>query len=99
MKPVKFVGTILSGHKEDAVEVPFDPAMRWGKPERRLWPGRRGHFVRGKLNGIPFESAVVTRSRKFYVLLRDDIKAAAGVKLGDRVQMSLEPAVGERIEN
>jgi hypothetical protein len=37
MKKKKFKGEVLSGHKEDAVEVPFDPAKEWGIPRR---PGR-----------------------------------------------------------
>jgi hypothetical protein len=30
MKKKNFKAEVISGHKEDAVEVPFDPALEWG---------------------------------------------------------------------
>jgi hypothetical protein len=44
MKKKKFKAELLSGHKEDAVEVPFDPATEWGIRAKPLWRGRRGHW-------------------------------------------------------
>jgi hypothetical protein len=36
MKRKKFKAQVLSGHKEDAVEVPFDPAHEWDVPAKPL---------------------------------------------------------------
>jgi hypothetical protein len=41
----RFKAEVLSGHKEDAIEVPFDPALEWGISPKSLWRGRRGHLV------------------------------------------------------
>jgi hypothetical protein len=87
-----FAATILDGHKGSAVEVPFDPAERWSIPAGPLWVGRWGHHVRGTLDEVPFESVVVPRSRRFYALVDDALKAVAGVDTGDRVDVSLQPA-------
>jgi DNA-binding response OmpR family regulator len=45
VKKERFRSEILLGHKGAAVEVPFDPSMRWGIPAGPLWSGRRGHRV------------------------------------------------------
>lgn len=90
-KSVPFKGRLLEGHKEDAVEVPFDPAERWSIPARALWPGRRGHSVQGTLNGKTFESYVVGRSRRFYVLVTDRLRKSANLSVGDAVEIVLEP--------
>jgi len=86
-----FRGIILEGHKGAAVPVPFDPVQRWGLPARSLWRGRRGHRVSGRLAGKAFESAVVGRQRRFFVLLDADLLARARVRAGDTVAVELEP--------
>src|SRR6266850_6430224 len=91
MKAVRFRAPLLEGHKEDAVEVPFNPERRWSTPARPLWRGRRGHHVRGLLNRVRFESVIVPRSRRFYVLVDDDLKRAVGLSVGDVVEVALEP--------
>jgi hypothetical protein len=65
VKPATFSGELLEGHKGPAVEVPFDPAARSRTSAVPLWRGRRGHPVRGLLNGRAFESVIVPRSRRF----------------------------------
>jgi hypothetical protein len=86
-----FEGELLPGHKGAAVEVPFDPAKKWSIDARPLWPGRRGHTVRGKLNGVSFGSCIVPRSRKFWMLVDEDVQKKAGVSVGDTVRFSVEP--------
>ncbi len=88
---VRFRATILEGHKGAAAEVPFDPSVRWRIPPVSLWKGRRGHRVRGRLNGVPFESAVVPRTQRFWVLIDEATQAAAEVSIGDQVTIELEP--------
>jgi hypothetical protein len=88
----QFSGVVLDGHKGAAVQMPFDPAARWGIAAGPLRPGRRGHRVRGSLNGTAFESAIVPRSRAFWLLLDDAVLGAAGVAVGDTVRVAIEPA-------
>lgn len=93
MKKKKFRAEVLSGHKEDAVEVPFDPAKEWGIPPKPLWRGRRGHFVNVTINGFSFEGSIVPRQKKFYLLIDTEAEKAAGVYEGVVVQVEVEPYV------
>jgi hypothetical protein len=52
MKQRKFKAELRGGHKEDAIEVPFDPAKTWGMTAVPLWRGRTGHRVLATLNGV-----------------------------------------------
>jgi hypothetical protein len=63
MKKKHFKAEVLSGHKDNAVEVPFDPAQEWGIEPQPLWRGRRGHKVLAKIRGLAFESAIVPRQK------------------------------------
>ena len=83
-----FQSKLLSGHKEDAIEVPFDPSQL-GLTSQALWLGRRGYRVKATLNGYDFEGAVVARSKRFWLLVPEPIEQAAGVIVGDSVQVSL----------
>ncbi|HZS44436.1 MAG TPA: DUF1905 domain-containing protein [Blastocatellia bacterium] len=92
MKSETFSGTILSGHKDIlAVEVPFNPTEKWSIEPRKLWPGRNGHIVKGKLNGVSFHSCIVPRMKRFFMLIDDDLQAAAGVSAGDTIKVSIQP--------
>ena len=91
MKKKKFQAELQSGHQEDAVEVPFDPAQAWGQAPQRLWRGCRGHSVVATVNGILCETFIVSRARKFFMLVDEDTKLAAGVALGDIVTVTLAP--------
>jgi hypothetical protein len=87
MKRKRFKGEVLSGHKQNAIEVPFDPAEAWKIEASSLWRGRRGFRVNATINGFSFESAIVTRQKKFYLLIDDDL----AVDEGAIVQVALEP--------
>ncbi len=91
MKTTQFKGVILDGHKGAAVEAPFDPSKRWGIPARALWRGRRGHAVRGRLNGVPFESFIVARSGRFWMPVDAKLQAAAKAWIGATVAVTVEP--------
>ncbi|MEO6392668.1 MAG: DUF1905 domain-containing protein [Pyrinomonadaceae bacterium] len=93
MKRERFTAVILDGHKESACEVPFDPAERWLVQPQQLRPGRRGYPVRGTINGIKFRSTIIGRSRKFYLLIGDELKQTANVNSGDQVKLVIEPDV------
>jgi hypothetical protein len=92
MTPSHFSATLLDGHKGAAAEVPFDPAVKWSIPATALWKGRRGHRVRAELNGTAFESAIVPRSKRYYLLLSDEQLTEAGASIGDTVKFAVEPA-------
>ena len=87
----KFEAELLLGHKEAAIEVPFDPAKRWAIPARQLWPGRHGHTVRAGLNGVNFGSVIVPRSRKFWMLVDEEVQKKARVSVGDTLRVTVEP--------
>ena len=91
MKSEHFTGVLLEGDKENAVLVPFDPMARWKLPAVRVAPGRLGHRVTGRLNGVLFESAVVPRARGFFLLVNEELRAAAGVTVGGAVEVILHP--------
>ena len=91
MKRARIRGVLLGGHKGAAVEVPFDPAERWSVQPVRLHAGRRGHRVAATLAGIDFESAIVPRSRRFFVLVDAQTCASAGVGIGDEIVLMLQP--------
>lgn len=82
MKPEKFQAELLSGHKGNAVQIPFDPTDRWSIAAQALWPGRRGFPVHATLNGFAFDSAIVARSRKFWLLVPAEVSASAEVDVG-----------------
>ncbi len=90
----RFVAVVLDGHKGLAFEIPFDPAERWGATAVPLWPGRRGLRVRGSVDRVRFESVVVPRARRFFVLVTDGMKKAAKLRAGSSVRVSLSDAAG-----
>ena len=91
MKKKRFKAEVLSGHKEDAIEVPFDPALEWGISPKSLWRGRRGHLVNATVNGFSFESSIVPRQKKFYLLIDTEAAKSARVPEGALVQVAVEP--------
>ena len=91
MKKKRFKAEVLSGHKEDAVEVPFDPLKEWGTPAQPLWRGRRGHSVNATVNGFSFVSSIVPRQKKFYLIIDAEAKKGAEVHEGAVVQVAVEP--------
>ena len=91
MKRKRFKAELRSGHKENAIEMPFDPAKAWGIPVKPLLRGRRGHRVQVSLNGFSFESVIVPRSGKFFLLVEEDIRKAAGVSVGEIVDAVVGP--------
>ena len=92
----KFKAELQAGHQEDAVEVPIDPAATWGVAPVRLWRGRKGHRVQATLNGISFAGFIVSRQKRFYILIDGDIKQAGGVEVGDVVSVTVRPAEIEK---
>jgi hypothetical protein len=93
MQPATFQAVLVRGHKEDAVEVPFDPAERWPITSVALRPGRRGFPVAATLTGVAFESAIVARSNRFWLLVPGSVENAAGSSVGDLATITVAPKV------
>src|SRR6185295_19909202 len=95
MKKKRFKAELLSGHKEMmAVEVPFDPAEEWQIDPQPLWRGRRGHSVDAVIKRVSFESAIVPRQKKCYLLVDRESQSSAGVSEGDLVTVTVIPRNG-----
>jgi len=91
MKKKRFKAELVSGHKECAVEVPFDPGAEWQIEPKPLWRGRRGHPVNVVINRVSFESAIVPRQKKFYLLIDAEAAKSAGISPGGLVEVAVEP--------
>lgn len=91
MSQNKFKAELLFGHKDHAVEVPFDPSVEWKLQPRPLWRGRRGHPVNATINGFSFESSIVPRQKRFYLLIDAEAANTAGVSDGAIVEVNVEP--------
>lgn len=88
----RFQAVVRAGHKEDAVEVPFDPAEAWGRKPVLLWPGRRGHRVHAQVGDTTFDGAIVSRSRRHWLLLPASPDAPRRWQPGDTVAVAVQPA-------
>lgn len=99
MKRQKFRTELLTGHKGAAVLVPFDPAKTWGtRPvsvASRAYGKRPGHLVRVTLNGHAFDGWIGHRWGEFFILVDEDLRDAAGVAIGDMVEVTAEPRPAE----
>lgn len=93
-KSAKFKAEILMGHKGAAVLVPFDPEEVWGIAPCRVsdFPGgKEGFLVHGTLAGTRFEGWIGKRWGRRFVLTDERLCAKAKVKVGDVVELVLEP--------
>jgi Domain of unknown function (DUF1905) len=92
MNGIVVKGVLLTGHKGPAVEVPFDPARRWGAAQVPLQPGRRGYRVDVSLSGAQFQSVIASRMRRFFVLVPWSVARQAGLAVGDHVRLIVRQA-------
>jgi len=76
--------------KWTVARVPFDIA--------KTWPVRRGRRVRGEVGGFAFRTTLFPRAAGGgdYLLVNKRMQAGAGARVGDRVQIWLEPDLEER---
>ena len=87
-----FVAVLHAGHKQAAAPVPFDPARQWQLPAVALWPGRRGHRVHVSAAGQAFDSAIVARASRHWLLVDDAVRDTAGWSIGDAIAFTVAPA-------
>ena len=90
MRALRVTGTLIQGHKGCALEVPWDPALRWGPPVP-LWPGRQGHEVTVDAQGLEFPSAIVGRSKRFWLLIPAEAMREWSLRPGDELAVSIRP--------
>lgn len=93
-KSARFAAEIQQGHKGAALILPFDPELVWGLAPSQVSEapgGKRGWLVRGTLAGTRFEGWIGTRWGRHFVLTDAALCARAGVKVGDTVDVVLEP--------
>jgi hypothetical protein len=74
---------VLGGETGEAptVELPFDAAVRFGRVRAP---------VRGSVNGTPFRTTVAVYGGRQYIGFRKELRAAAGIAIGDEVTVELE---------
>ncbi len=85
-----FTAELLSGHKGHALAVPFNPADEWKIQAQPLWHGRRGFPVKVRLKGLVFDSSIVPRQKRFFLLIDSEIVETTGVELGNRIRVTVE---------
>jgi hypothetical protein len=90
-RAVAFRAIVQDGPRQWVVVLPFDPVSQWSTPARPLWKCGHGHRVRGSLNGRDFSGSVVERAGAFWLLLEESLAAAAGVSVGQAVDVLIEP--------
>jgi uncharacterized protein YdeI (YjbR/CyaY-like superfamily) len=79
-------GTAL---KWTIARIPFDPA--------KAWPMRKGRRVRGEIEGFAFRTTLFPRPGGEHLLLvNKKMQAGAGVRMGEKARIWLEPDLEER---
>ena len=91
MPSARFRATLAAAHKGLACEVPFDPAERWSVPVVPVGPRRRGVEVAATIDAVSFDSAVVARSGRHWLLVDDETVKRIGKGEGDAVAVVLTP--------
>jgi hypothetical protein len=88
----RFDTELVEGHTGVVVAlVPFDPEDAFGQKPVRLAGRRHGWLVRGTVNGAAFDGYVGERWGRFFVVVDEPLRAAAGVDAGDPVTVVIAP--------
>jgi hypothetical protein len=66
------------------IVIPFDPSEQWGKKAR--------HYVRGTIDGTPFEGSLGARGGVFFMPVNKELQKAGGIAPGNRVSVVMESA-------
>jgi uncharacterized protein YdeI (YjbR/CyaY-like superfamily) len=80
-------GTAL---KWTIARIPFDVT--------KAWPVRKGRKVRGEIEGFAFRTTLFPRpgGGEYFLLVNKKMQAAAGVRVGEKARIWLEPDLEER---
>jgi hypothetical protein len=96
-KTIGFETALIEGHKGvTAVIVPFDPREAWGSDPVALDARREGWLVAGTVNGAAFEGWIGLRWGRFFVIIDPALRAAAGARVGDRLEVAIAPTTSAR---
>jgi bifunctional DNA-binding transcriptional regulator/antitoxin component of YhaV-PrlF toxin-antitoxin module len=76
-----FRGTLGEDGERPLVELPFDAKEEFGKARAP---------VRGRLNGTEFRTTVAVYGGRSYLGFRKELREAAGVEMGDDVEVEVE---------
>jgi bacteriocin resistance YdeI/OmpD-like protein/uncharacterized protein DUF1905 len=81
---------VLGGKEGDrpTVEVPFDVRKAFGSARAK---------VKVTVNGVALRTTVAVYAGRSYVGFRKEIREAAGIGIGDRIRVRIEPDLDERI--
>jgi hypothetical protein len=92
MRKATFEAELIEGHKGvTVVLVPFNPEEVWGEKPVRLAGRRHGWPVRGSVGSVRFSGYIGDRWGRFFVIIEPSLRAAAGVSVGDTLQVAIEP--------
>ena len=92
MKRIGFTAELIEGHKGvTPVIVPFDPEEVWGQKPIKIDPRRDGWLVTGTVNAVPFDGWIGYRWGRFFIIIDPALRTAAGVAVGDELDVSVEP--------
>ncbi|HKA91235.1 MAG TPA: YdeI/OmpD-associated family protein [Haliangiales bacterium] len=90
MRRIREFHAVLGGEegKLPSVELPFDVRATFGAARPK---------VKATVNGVELRTTVAVYGGKSYVGFRADIREAAGIAIGDRIRVRLEPDEEERV--
>jgi hypothetical protein len=92
-----FEAELIQGHKGvTVVIVPFDPEQEWSRKPVRLDPRRDGWLISGTANGVKFDGYIGQRWGRFFIIIDSELRETAGVSVGDRMIMSVQPTTTMR---
>ncbi|HVR64294.1 MAG TPA: DUF1905 domain-containing protein [Polyangia bacterium] len=93
----RFDAELVEGHKGvTVVIVPFDPEEQWSRKPARLAGRRHGWPVAGTINRIGFDGYVGERWGRFFIIVEPEMRAAAGLTVGDTVAVAVAPSDSQR---
>jgi hypothetical protein len=85
---------VLEGHKGCALEVPGELVAQWAAKPVAFRPGRRGIPVSFRVGKLAFESHVVARARRHWLLLDDEALGVLQVEPGARLRVVIALRAG-----
>src|SRR5262245_60159652 len=88
----RFAAPLVQGHKGiTPVIVPFDPRLVWDREPVMIDARREGWLVEGTINGVPFAGWIGYRWGRHFIIVEPALRAAAGVAVGDTVDVVVVP--------
>ena len=94
-----FRAIVQRGHKGCAVEVPFNPRTTWGvEASVSSEGGVRGVPVKCTAARAKFDSCIVYRWGKYFLLLDDENLDAARATEGEEIAITVTPVSGASTE-